>query len=206
MVEFLYGLDVSIFHFLNSSIANPVFDVVMPFITDLNKTTFGLGLYGIAWLLLMWKGGRKGRILGLMLIPLIFMSDQLSSTLIKKWIERPRPCHTVNGIPVLGGIHLLVPCGSGYSFPSSHAVNNFAVGVFFSYYFRRWGWVILIWATMVAFSRISVGVHYPSDVLGGAVVGACCALLFIGIWNILAHFSPFFRIEGIHTLRSGGME
>jgi undecaprenyl-diphosphatase len=195
MVDFLYSIDKAVFYFCNQTIANPVFDVVMPFLTDLNKSVFGQIFFIILWLLLMWKGGKKGRIIGILVIPLIVMSDQLSSSVIKKIVARPRPCHDIDGVPILDHIHLLVPCGSGYSFPSSHAVNNFAVGTFLSFYYRRWTWAFMSFAFVIAFSRLSVGVHYPSDCLGGAIIGALCAVLLIMVWNFLSRNYPILAPE-----------
>ena len=183
MIDFFYSIDKSLFYFCNQTLANPLFDVMMPFLTDLNKTWFGRGLFLVLWLLLMWKGGKKGRSLGILVILLILVSDQISSNVIKKIFARPRPCHIIDGFPVVDHIRLLVDCGSGYSFPSSHAVNNFAVGTFLSYYYRKWTWAYLSFATIIAFSRMSVGVHYPSDVIGGAVIGALFAYAMIIVWN-----------------------
>src|ERR1051326_15417 len=164
MIDFLYSIDKSIFIFWNQTLANPVTDVVMPFITNINQSTPGLCFLAALWILLMWKGGRKGRIVGILLIPLVVMSDQLSSSVIKKLVERPRPCHDINGVPVLDHVRLLVPCGSGHSFPSSHAVNGFAIASFFSNYYRRWAWAWFTVAAMMSLSRVFVGVHYPSDI------------------------------------------
>ncbi len=195
MVDFLYSIDKSLFVFCNQTIANPVFDIVMPFLTDLTQNWFGRILFLLLWLLLMWKGGKKGRIVGLLLIILIVVSDQLSSSVIKKIVARPRPCHDIDGVPILENIHLLVPCGSGYSFPSSHAVNNFAAGTFLSYYYRKWTWAFMSFAFIIAFSRLSVGVHYPSDMLGGAIIGALITALLIQIWNILSRKFPVLSLE-----------
>ena len=195
MIEWLYSIDRLVFYFCNQTLANPLFDAAMPFLTDLNKTWYGLGLFGLLWLLLMWKGGKKGRILGLLLVPLIFMSDQLSSVVIKNIFVRPRPCHELNGMPVLEHIRLLVDCGSGYSFPSSHAANNFAVSTLFSYYYRRWTWAFISFAAIIGFSRISVGVHYPSDVAGGALVGASCAAIIILLWKSISKEFTYLQIS-----------
>ncbi len=183
MADFLYSIDRSIFYFCNQTLSNPLFDVLMPFLTNLTTTWYGQSVFGLLWLLLMWKGGKKGRVLGILLIPLLVMSDQLSSSIIKNIVARPRPCHTVNGVPVLDHVRLLVDCGPGFSFPSSHAVNSFAAGFFISYYVRRWTWLCMLIASVMSFSRVSVGVHYPSDVLGGAIIGGCCACFFISIIN-----------------------
>ena len=196
MIDFLYSIDKTVFYFWNQTLANPVTDVFMPFITNINQSTPGLCFLAALWLLLMWKGGKKGRIVGILLIPLIFMSDQLSSSLIKKFVERPRPCHDLDGVPVLENIHLLVPCGSGYSFPSSHAVNAFAIATFASNYFRRWAWAWFSIATLMSLSRVFVGVHYPSDIAGGAIIGAGCAAIMIGIWRIFEKSFPGLDISG----------
>jgi undecaprenyl-diphosphatase len=118
-----------------------------------------------------------------MLIPLLFLTDKVSSALIKDLVARPRPCHQVNGVAFIQGIHLLVGCGPGYSFPSSHAVNNFGVGTLFARYYPRWKWYFLGWAALIALSRPAVGVHYPSDILGGALIGTLLALLLVRGWS-----------------------
>ena len=190
MIEFFFSIDKAIFVLGNVALANPVFDVFMPILTDLNQAWYGRTLFAILWLLLIWKGGKKGRIVGLLLIPLIIMSDQLSSNVLKQIFARPRPCHEVNGVMEISDIHLLVPCGSGYSFPSSHAVNNFAAATLFSYYYRNWKWLAFALASLVAFSRIAVGVHYPSDVLGGSCLGVSFAFFIIFIWRLVERHYP----------------
>lgn len=194
MIEVFLSIDHTIFHFINGTLSNIVFDGVMPFLTDLNKTLFGKILAGTIWLLLVWKGGKKGRLVAFMLIPLIVLSDQFSSSVLKKIIARPRPCHTVEGIPILANIRLLVDCGSGFSFPSSHAVNHFAAAYYFSYFYRKWTWAFFPFAALIAFSRIYVGIHYPSDSIGGAVIGAGVALGVIGVWKMLTKYYPFLHL------------
>jgi undecaprenyl-diphosphatase len=163
--EFLLGLDRSLFYFCNQNLRNWLFDAFLPFLTDLNRKPLALVVAGFLWLLLLIKGGRAGRIAALLLIPTVVISDQLSSSVLKFLIERVRPCHE------LSNVHLLVGCGSGYSFPSSHAVNNFAAALVLAYFLPRWTWAFFTFAAVVAFSRVYVGVHYPSDVLGGAAIG-----------------------------------
>lgn len=183
MIEFLYAIDVAVFRFINGTIANPVGDFLWPLITDYDRLLpVRILLIGI-WVWLLIKGGVKGRTVVLLLIPLIFLSDQTSSTVIKGLVSRPRPCHVIDGVPVVQGVHLLVDCGGGKSFPSSHAVNNFAVATLFAFYYRRWKWWLYGWAALVALSRPAVGVHYPSDILAGAVIGAALALLLVFLWT-----------------------
>lgn len=203
MAEFLYSIDKSLLYFCNSTLANQVFDVAMPFLTDLNKMAVGKILYVALWILLMWKGGKKGRIIGLLLIPLITLSDQLSSSVLKKLIERPRPCHYIDGVRIVEHLRLLVDCGSGYSFPSSHAVNNFAAATFFSYYYRKWITVFFSIAGIIGFSRIYVGVHYPADVFCGAVVGVLCAALVIIFWGKIVRRFPNLALTESDMAKTG---
>ena len=182
MIQFLYSIDVAIFFFINRTISNPVTDALWPLITDYaTYWPVRIALLGI-WILLIIKGGRKGRTVAFLVIAILVASDQLSSTVIKALVARPRPCHEIEGAPVLQGIHLLVHCGGGKSFPSSHAVNNFAMATLFAYYYRRWTWAFFGWAILVAISRVGVGVHYPSDIAGGAMIGMLVAAAIIGLW------------------------
>ncbi len=190
MPEFLFTLDVGLFRFLNGTLGNPVFDALMPVVTDLNQSWYGRTIMAGAWLLLLIRGGRPGRAAALLLIPLIVLTDQVSSSLLKQWVMRPRPCHVVDGVPVIDGIRLLVGCGGGYSFPSSHAVNNFSAATLLAHHFPRWRGYCFGWAAIVAFSRISVGVHYPSDVAGGALLGLCAGWLFILAWKMVVARYP----------------
>jgi undecaprenyl-diphosphatase len=190
LMTFLLDLDHRLFLFLNSTISNPVGDVLWPVITDYDKILPVRLLLLATWVLLLWKGGRKGRTVAVMVIPLLFLTDRVTSGLLKEWFARPRPCHSIDGAQVVQGLHLLVDCGPGKSFPSSHAVNNFALGTLFSFYYRRWTAAFMAWAGLVGFSRIAVGVHFPLDVLGGAVIGVLLASCLIYAWKYLERRLP----------------
>ncbi len=182
MADFFYSIDLALFHFINVTLANPLSDLIFPFFSNLTQTWYGISLLSVLWLMLFFGGGTKGKVVALMIIPLVTLSDQTSSTLVKKLIARPRPCHVIAGRQVVEQVHLLFPCGSGYSFPSSHATNSFAIATFVSYFFKRWRPGLFLLASAVALSRVVAGVHYPSDILGGALLGALLAYLLIGVW------------------------
>ena len=195
MASALQAADNALFVFFNSTISNRVFDVVMPALTDWHKSPVGLAIAGILIALFLWKGGRKARIVVLLTVVLILCTDQLSSSVIKFIVERPRPCHTVNGMQVVPVIHLLVDCGSGYSFPSSHAVNNFGFAFFYSHYYRSYAPYFYGFAALISMSRIIVGVHFPSDVAGGAIIGMIVAALLIAIWDRIGALVPAVAIR-----------
>lgn len=163
-------LDVALFYLLNARLANPQFDVIMPFLTDLDnwRVVIALGL-----LALLVFGGKKGRVATLLLIITVTATDQTSSHLIKPLVERIRPCN------VLPGARLLVGCSGAFSFPSSHASNLFGAAVIFSRSYPAVSPLFFLIAGMGAYSRVYVGVHYPSDVLAGALLGGACAWLVV---------------------------
>ncbi len=165
MIDFFYSIDAAIFFFINQTISNPAFDKFFVFITEVKN-------WYIAYLILLGilviNGGKYGRIAALGAIVTIALSDQISSSLLKEWIGRIRPCNVLDARIFTDS----VGCPSSYSFPSSHAVNNFAIAVFFYRFYPKLKWVLFITASLVALSRPYVGVHYPSDIFFGALIGS----------------------------------
>lgn len=197
MLESLIALDKIIFSFINQSLSNQFFDWIMPAITDWDKTILGRLLIVSTIIFLLWKGNQKKR----MLVPLLFLTiiitDQLNSSVLKNMIARPRPCHLVDGVYIIENLRLLVSCGSGFSFPSSHAANSFAAATLLSIFYQKLSWIFILLATIVGFSRISVGVHFPSDVIGGAVVGVFCSLILYYSWLLISKYISTRRTNNI---------
>jgi len=177
MIDFLYSIDVAIFFFINHTLANPVLDWLMPFLTDLNKQkpVLVVVILLVGWIL--WKGGAKGRATIGVLIVTIIISDQFSSSFLKDIFDRVRPCKA------LEGVRMLVSCGSGFSFPSSHAVNNFAGAYVISHFYKKQKWYWFTFAALVALSRSYVGVHYPSDILAGGIIGIGVGFFTTALWD-----------------------
>lgn len=162
-------------HWINDGWSHPFLDFVFPLIR--NKY-FWLPLYTLCLAWIIYNHHVRHILLIFSFLALsIFASDTISSKLIKYQIQRPRPCHVSNmNPPVL----LLVKCGGGYSFPSSHAANHFCVAAFFisifGYYMDRWKYAWWLWAILISLAQVYVGVHYPLDILGGAILGLIVGL------------------------------
>ena len=174
MIQLLLNFDTQVFYFINLGLQNGFFDFLMKLVTA--QRTLQILLLLILLLLIIFEK-KKGAILGVFLLLTISLSDQLSSHLIKPWVQRIRPCN------VLPDVHLLVSCTKSFSFPSTHASNLFASAFFISSFYKKFAPVLYSMAVLVALSRVYVGVHYPLDIIGGAFLGIFCAMMMIMIFN-----------------------
>lgn len=175
MLETLKQIDTDWFLAINNGWQNAFMDWLCPW---LRQPKTWIPLYALAiWF--SWKMFGKQMVwvlLGAGL--LILISDQFSANLVKNTFERLRPCND----PFLKNkVHLLTYCGGGYSFMSAHATNHFAIAVYFSMLFKmrlpRMLPYALIWAASIALSQVYVGVHYPFDVICGAITGSIIGYL-----------------------------
>ncbi|NVK04280.1 MAG: phosphatase PAP2 family protein [Flavobacteriia bacterium] len=148
----------------------------------ISGTALWIPLYLFLIYLLFKHKGLNGMLVGLAwVVVLILICDQGSVHLFKDVFERLRPCHE----PLLEGQVRLVKshCGGQFGFVSSHATNTFGLAVFVGTLLKREvRWLLpalLIWAAIVSYSRIWLGVHYPLDLLGGAVLGTTVARLLL---------------------------
>jgi undecaprenyl-diphosphatase len=175
MLEWLFNLDRVIFLFINGSLANPVTDAVMPLITNDNFLRI---IYGLALVSLLIWGRKRFVWVVVFSLAVVALTDQSSSAWLKPIFERLRPCKTMD-------VHLLVGCGAGYSFPSSHATNLFGQAFFFGLLFKKYLPYFLGFAFLVGVSRIFVGVHYPLDVIGGMILGGIEGAVMAGVlWKL----------------------
>lgn len=184
MIEKLNELDTSLFLWLNS-FNSPFWDKVMWVVSG--KIEW-VPLYAILLAIVIYKYRWKSIWIVLAIALLITLADQISTEVFKKGIERLRPSHNeeirdiVHVVKDYSGNYYR---GGFYGFVSSHAANSFAVATFFTLLFkRRWfTYSIFFWASLVSYSRIYLGVHYPGDIIGGAILGAVIALLVYLLLN-----------------------
>lgn len=169
MTDFLYSIDLSILYFFNHTLSTGFLDKFFSIITNVNNWYIAyIILLGISWT----KGGRTGKIAVIGILLLIIVGDQLGHRVIKEIFQRERPCN------VLTDILTPLGCTGSYSFPSNHALNNFAAAMFFCRLFPNLKWILFITAFLVALSRLYLGLHYPSDMIGGAVIGMFLGYIF----------------------------
>ncbi len=160
-------LDRSLFRLINITLGADALAPVMKFFSN---PVYAAPLLVALVVWMVWRDGRRGRVTVLALLLLVPVADQVSSSVLKPLIGRPRPCRAVAAIEGVRnhGAH----CSSSGSFPSGHATNIAAVAMLLAWRYRRWAWAAIAAAFLVGYSRIYLGVHYPSDVLGGWALGA----------------------------------
>lgn len=181
-LDFFTSIDSNILHFINVDLQNPIMDQFWLIVTQLHKIP--LVKFAVLPALLLWMAFIYKREVWkplLVLAVAVAASDTIAYRVIKKSVERPRP--TQNEMIQ----DWLRPVGQGHgsSFPSNHTSNCFAGAVVLSYFFRRSRWAVYGLATLVGISRAALGVHYPSDVLAGAILGLIVGHLVVFVTNRL---------------------
>jgi undecaprenyl-diphosphatase len=184
-------MDIRLFFLINRGLANPFFDVLMP------ALSFQGYLLAAPFLLYAIYRGATGRddagkktfltaAITAVVISLVSVTlAELACDLLKDVAARPRPCQ------VLESVRLIVSCPRSFSLPSSHATTSFAfITPYFvlARHFIQAGWLayLLTLASLIAFSRTYLGVHYPSDILAGAVLGATVAGVMCWVFRMIS--------------------
>ena len=183
MIEKLKDLDADFVLFVNGK-HTPFLD---SFFYIVSMTWVWIPLHILLLYLVLKNFRSQSWLILLCIIILITLSDQFASGLVKQWVMRYRPTHNI----ILGPqLHLVNDYKGGmYGFISSHASNVFAITSFLTFILKevrlKWLWLLWIWAGLVAFSRVYLGVHYLSDILGGALAGVFFGWLISNLFFLL---------------------
>lgn len=185
-MEKLLELDRKLFLELNGSFHTPWLDQFMMF---LSSTMAWLPLY-LFLVYLLTRMFRKDVWMILLAIALtVLIADQVTSTVMKPFFERLRPTHE----PDLRDMVNIVDAyrGGKYGFASSHAANTFGIATLMWLVlipYRRWLALLFLWPLLVGYTRIYLGVHYPSDIVAGYLVGVLAAIVAFFFWKYLRDY------------------
>ena len=157
--------DAAVMAWIQENLHNAVTDTVLPLITHLGDA--GLFWIASAVVLLFFKKTRKTGALALITMLLTYVTGEL---VLKNLIARPRPCHLFPEVP------LLIPPPDSFSFPSGHSASSFTAAVMLTLRHKK-AWPALILAALIAFSRVFLFVHFPTDIIAGAALGTAFAVL-----------------------------
>ena len=186
MIESLIELDHELMLELNSHHSS-LFDEAMYWVSH---KFFWIPFYLLLVYLMVRKWGWN-TIYALVAIGLVItFADRFTSGFMKPFFERPRPCHDPE---ISHLIHTFNKCGGKYGFASSHAANVFGLSTFLWLQLRKWfRWIFLLflWAFLVSYSRVYLGVHYPGDITIGALVGIFFGWLVYYLYQLAAPRLP----------------
>ncbi|MES2617048.1 MAG: phosphatase PAP2 family protein [Bacteroidota bacterium] len=173
------SFDTYLYRLINQTLSASWLDPIMFYFSD---KLFWIPLYCVViWFII--KNFKKKTLLILICFGIIVVAaDRITSGILKPAFKRERPCHIAELTPrSVEGVY----CSDTGSMPSSHAANHFAIAIFivllYGFKNRRLVLFWIGWATVIAYSRVYLGVHYPTDVLVGAAIGSIIGVLvFIG--------------------------
>ena len=183
MLDTINHIDQQFFISINNGLQNPFLDWLCPILRN-QKSWYPLYVILIYFIYKKYQKQTLWIVVGAAI--LILISDQVSANLIKNAVQRLRPCSDPS---FQNQVHLLVNCGNGFSFISAHATNHFALAFYMMGFFetqKKWFIpVAVIWASSIAFSQVYVGVHYPFDVICGALLGSFLGYIFMQLYKFI---------------------
>lgn len=182
MIQKIVNWDYRVFENVHAHWHNAFFDFIFPYVRN---PFFWSPLYLFLIVVMYENFGKKGMLWALFYLITFGLGDFFSAKLLKPLVHRLRPCID----PMWNGMHRhIVPDSHGFSFPSSHATNHFAMAMFIyitcSKFHSGIKYLVFFWAAAVAYAQVYVGVHYPIDVLAGATLGCWIGYLTGNYFNM----------------------
>ncbi|MPW25764.1 phosphatase PAP2 family protein [Alkalibaculum sp. M08DMB] len=167
-MTYLQGIDVKLILFIHDNFHFPILDQIMIFASY-------IGNNGAIWVIitLLLMSIKKYRHIGIMIFCSLLLCIIIGNITLKPLIARIRPFN------VFPQVILLISSPTDFSFPSGHTMTSFASATVLYLTNKKWGVAALILATLIAFSRVYLFVHYPSDIVGGVIIGVLIALLSV---------------------------
>lgn len=174
MVQWIQSIDNNILGFVQANLHNVILDKILPFISM-------IGNDGAIWVAIaaVFLSISKYKKYGIMIVVAVLLSALSGEVVLKPLLARVRPCNLNTFVP------MLIPRPADYSFPSGHTSASFAATFIIWKANRNFGVFALLLAFFIAFSRLYLYVHYPTDILAGMVLGLLCGAAAIGVINTI---------------------
>jgi len=190
MLTTLQNWDRWLFTKINQDWTNPFLDYIFPLWREA-ITWVPLYIFLLAFVFINFGKKAWPWVAGLLVT--VLMTDQISSHILKPYVNRMRPCHDIY---LADHIRLLLRyCSDSRSFTSSHATNHFGVAFFIYFtmkpYFKKWGYLFFVWAATISYGQVYIGVHYPLDVICGALLGSTIGYYISVFFNKKIGISSF---------------
>lgn len=186
----LLDIDLWVFEWVNQGWSSAILDAILIPIRD---KYIWLPVYVFIVSFAIINKGKAGYMMVLALMITVGTADLVSNKMVKHNVERLRPCKALD----TDSVTVRVRCGSGYSFTSNHAANHFALSTFLWLLIGsgRWRWGLFVWAAAISVAQVYVGVHYPTDIFGGAMLGYIIAR--VGYLLYRRYLMPIFTIPSV---------
>ena len=178
ILSLIQQLDISILLYIKDNMHSPIMDKIMVIITS-------LGNGGAVWIIIaaLLIINKKYRAIGFMALGALLLSTVLGEGILKHVVQRVRPSADIPAI------NILITKPLSYSFPSGHTTSSFAAAGILAKYFKHYAFYFFSLASLIAFSRLYLYLHYPTDILGGIVLGLVCNGIIICLFNYITKFS-----------------
>jgi len=181
VLTYLKHIDIIVFNFINQTIANPLFDLFFPFVTNEVNWIIPLILF---YLIIFKQNWKKAILVFVITFISVVITDLIAAQIIKPLVGRIRPSHEF-----IDSARLLVGKGGKYTFPSNHAANTMTFALLTSFFYSNTKKMLIAIVCLVSISRVYVGVHYPLDVIAGCIFGTFISIAVLHCFSYLKIYS-----------------